>query len=88
VLADGSLLHTRFLRFGNRTVRGEVLGSMCRTWGAGPHPFASGFRQINLVDVAWSEKKAGLEVSRAGVSGRSSKGRFQGAPGTWRWETE
>ena len=31
VLADGSLLHTRFLQFGNRTVRGEVLGSTCRT---------------------------------------------------------
>ncbi len=64
VLADGSLLHTRFLQFGNSTVRGEVLGSTCRTWGAGTHPFASGFRRIELVDGEGTEADGGPVVSQ------------------------
>ena len=87
MMADGSLLHARFLQFGNRTVRGEVLGSICRTWGAGPHPFASGFRAIELVEVDWTERNAGLEVSGVGVSVQSSIGTLLGTTGPWRWET-
>lgn len=87
VLADGSLLHTRFLQFGNRMVRGGVLGSTCRTWGAGPHPFASGLRQIDLMEVDWKEGKSGLEISGVDVSIQGSKGTLQETVGCWHWET-
>jgi len=86
VLADGSLLHTRFLQFGNGTVSGELLGATCRSWGMGTHAFASGFRQIELVGVDWSERGTSLEVSGPGVSVKGSRGRFRPDGNRWRWE--
>lgn len=83
LLADGSLLHTRFLQFGNSTIQGEVLGSMCRTWGAGTHPFASGFKQIELTDVEWMEEQAGFRVSGAGVSVQNVQGTLEQTEGQW-----
>jgi len=86
VLADGSLLHGRFLQFGNSLVQGEVLGSMCRTWGAGPHPFNSGFRQIELADVERVVEATGIQISGAGVSVQGPQGGLEHKAGKWHCE--
>ncbi|WP_424949652.1 hypothetical protein [Deinococcus sp.] len=69
-MGGGRALHTRFLRFGNAQVSGEILGRATLTTGAGEHPLLNGFSALVLTGLesprVWSDEYT-LHVQAQGV---------------------
>jgi hypothetical protein len=63
VVSPSEVLHTRFVRLGNRSGSIEVLGDSALTVAAGEHPMFNGVRSITLTGLP-----AGLAVTAAGDS--------------------
>jgi hypothetical protein len=77
LLEPGLVLHRRFLKFGNTSVQGEVLGGACLTISDGPDPLLSGFREVQLRGVGeFQLTTQGLSAHGAGwtlnISGGSA----------------
>jgi len=80
-LAPGEVLHTRWVKLGNRTGSLEVLNARAVTEAAGKHPLFEGVRRVTVTGLPKEpdvrESGAELTVEAAGVNARFSGARWE-----------